>query len=547
MTYAVITSPSNQTILTDGTAQVFTAYAPDDTAVDLYKDGVFLAAMTSAGSGNYTYSWTPSAVASSVVFHAVGDVWGAGATMSVTVAETNTVDTDITTWSKSNAGITITGGQTDPFGGSNAYLVTLPVTSSTSRGVWKTASSTPTEVLNGFEMWVKPYGGIDKFYIPTAAATAKGVYIDLTNKNTKTNAPCGAIVEQIGDWYRIQITKLTGATTSDTFYWYFCQTFGSITLNIASGGTSGAYFYAPRMVGTVKLPFTDYQKLQWYYSSSASGVDTYNTRHEYLNTAADYDSATSPSEIVLRVIKPAGWDSGKKYRCLIALPALSDALEGFAGTTNATQAMVDGDFADTYNLVVIIVYDRSNSTSYWWASNSDGSNNGQDYVADIITQWAEENLAVSTSRDDKWIIGYSKSAWAGMSMMLRRPDKIGGAVLWDGNYNQVWNAGLLAGSIDTSAQFDAFNPLTIMAANAPDSIGDTRRVVVTYGNAWTADYTAMLASLNTNDVNYYTANSVTPQHAWLTSWTTAGVAALVRIMNKQYSKTSLDSASSIGG
>lgn len=518
----VFTAPVNQEIITEDVAYTVTVTSTGDTAVSLYDGVSLIGAMTDAGGGVWTYSWTPTSPDYDVQLNAVGDVSGQGETLTIVVAEANLISQNFSTgWSKTR--VTVTGSQTDPDGGSTAYRAVMGNNAATTFTINNTSAvAAPSVAASGFEIWAKPDGVTKMFIYPLEDGAQNYAHIDLVNKYTRTNRCYCKIVEERGGWYRIWFNYFESAGAGPrNFYIYFCSTFGSHA-SATFTGTEAIYLWKPRTAQNGTLPLTIYQKLAIEYVSTASGQERWDFTHPYVNSVSD----VGLNKYRIDVIKPSGWANTGDYTGVYALPALSRASEP---GTDVASTFVSGDYANTYDCVIIVPYDKSGTN--WYGEKNDGTYNTHAFTALVLTSFAREFLGVSTERNNNLLVGYSKSANGGLSLMLRNPTKFGAGAFWDGAWTQNWtfvngNGGNL--NFGTEAQWQLYNPNDILTSYL-SSVNDKTRIALLGYYTFGADLTAFKATLDANSVPYDYDSTLRGSHAYNAGWLSDAMSRLFAI------------------
>jgi hypothetical protein len=196
--------PVNQEIITEDIAYNIVVSARGNTVVTIYDGVTELGQATDNLDNTFTYAWTPASPDYDVNLTAVGDVTGISENVVVVVAEANAISQDFTNWTKSNASITVTGGQADPDGGTAAYLVTGYAATNTQMRINKAATVTPTEFNSGFEIWAKPNGLNVLMIYPLESGADNYGYLDLSSGQSLAVNAFIKIVETKDDgWVRV--------------------------------------------------------------------------------------------------------------------------------------------------------------------------------------------------------------------------------------------------------------------------------------------------------------------------------------------------------
>lgn len=536
-------APVYREILTVSTAYTVRVTAPDDTAVDFYVDGAYVAAMTFTG-GYWQYSYTPGTVAARE-FTAVGNVTGTSAAHSVVVAEANSIQTNMALWSKTNTTITV-ASVNPPIAGLTVWEVKPTSSGTASRLFSSTPSTTPTVASHGFEIWVglKPGSTVNVLAL-TNGGTA---YYDFLNDGNRVtggaggNYSCVVETKTAADgtvWKRIQTRKRddAAAPAATTMFLYLMNdiTIFVNNVNIAPGdlAAAGIYVTAPRFIGSVKIPFTINEKMIAYLDPTATaalgvaGAEQYVFSHPYINTEAGIGGAGGGS---IQLIKPAGWTSAGRYPLLLFLRALSDSTETGVGHPSTWQTASDAaaDYANRYNCIVALFTEYT--TGYWAGIFADGRANVHDFIPHVLVPWLSNRMAVSPLRNDRIFLGYSKSGNVAIRQLLMFPDVVGFAGSGDGAFLNVYPANNANLNYDVKATYDAQDPAQILSSYL-SSVNDGKRISIRGGYTWNADYAAFTAQLTAAGVQHDSLLTAWTYHGWgptgiNTGWTPLQVAEL---------------------
>lgn len=519
------TNPKNQEILTVSVGYTIRVLAPDDSAVNFKVNGSTVGAMTySAPYWQYTY--TPGAVASSTTLTAEGNVTGVGPAIDITIAEANGLDQTMTTWSTNGrCSVTAAGaGVTDPDGGTNAYDWKVTTATSGQYYIYKSVTGSVTDVFNSNEIWVTPKnpgtpGAITKInFNNTAAGACMDVGPDKAGQNTAA-VGYSWIAEKrtIGgrDWYRIQWIPSASSTTHNPTYHYMTTDFQNG--NFTGVANDGLYVYKPRAVSTTRLNPTINQKLACYFDSvigtigSSGGYERWYYKHPYVDTVTNM--AGGPGGIELQVVKPnSGWSLTANLPMLVALKPQTDGAETGSGNQTTLTTFTVDPYANTYNCVVVMPYERP-SEGYWWGVMSTGAKNMIGFLGEVLVPYAIQNWGVSRLRNDHLMIGYSKSGNAVFTQILFYPAVWGFIAAWDGAYNNAYPSNNANISYDNSTIYNAYDPLQQLTAKQA-SVLDAKRIVLLGYYTWGADQLSMKSALDGLGIQYDYNRVLQSKHSW---------------------------------
>lgn len=514
-----ITSPANQTILTQSVSFTLMASAPTAASLQFTVDGTPLGSATNAGGGVWTYAWTPGSVDYNASLTAVAN-GGAytSAPLVIVVAEANTISTNFSTWSPGGGpNPTVTSGQSDPDGGTGAYRITMPVASSQQVHLAKAASGSPSTFNSGFEIWAKTSNSIDVYLAASEDAIGHSCYLDPSTDQTNTTNTWCKIVQTSSGWSRIWF-NYTGATTAGpkTFFIYFTN---GLTSNSATfAGTETITLYAPRTAQNGTLPFTNYQKLGVYKSGTSGNAEIWTY------TGGGYITTGSVRQIF--TLKPTGWTNTGTYKALFPLSALPYGNPGVPLNTENTPGVFDaGGYANAFNCVIIIPY-GANTQQPWWAATDTGAEDEYNFFLQQVVPFATEFIGASPLQFLHRAVGYSKSGNALVGIMLRGPGTIDRAAVWDAPFEASWvtvrdNYGGSAAFV-TQANWMTYNPENLLPADAP-AVQDKTRLAILGCYFFCADQATFAATLASDSVPNYYNQTMTASHSWSSGWLPSAV------------------------
>ncbi len=393
------------------------------------------------------------------------------------------------------------------------YLVETYSAAGTAQYIEEATAGSPSENDGGFEIWVKSNGHDVLRINPQEETAAHFAAIDLTTGEKYTDDAQIAIVETVGSWHRVWYRTINSSAPPETFRLYMCKALDDITPD--SDASEGAYFFAPRTADGV-LPFTAYQNFNFELTTDGGvgEVDIYSYTHPYI----DAESDVTTTRYTIDVIKPDTWDAGNTYKRVFALPAIAK------GTENVAADFIAGDYANLYDVVIIIPYVKQ--ATPWFGTKNDGTSLQETLLTDVLMQFTEEELACSSERNDTFVIGYSKTGNAAYSLILRNPTVFGYACAWDGTFSISWDTNGLGDNYGTEAHWETFNPLDILSANV-DSVNDAERLVLLGYESYQSGQIAMQSALNGESVDFHFYAADTDDHSWGGGWLENGMSELM--------------------
>lgn len=145
------------------------------------------------------------------------------------------------------------------------------------------------------------------------------------------------------------------------------------------------------------------------FSLQAATVDTLLTR-----------SASMKKDIKAVVIKPAGYETGKRFPVVYLLHGYSDNYRGWI-----EKVPVIKEDADRYN--VLIVCPDGGYSSWYWNSPVDPAFQYETYVAEELVAFIDRQFKTITTAAGRAITGLSMGGHGALYLALKHPDVFGAA------------------------------------------------------------------------------------------------------------------------
>ena len=497
----VITTP-DQSVLTVSVQKALTA----DVSGAWLIDGV------SAGTGasiNYTPSNTDFDVTISC---------GGGRPIKAVVAEANVVTQNINSWSKTNT--TVTSGISDPFGGTAAYKVNCNANGSAAQHLINTTINPAGAALDaGFEIWAEYNASMPVLMIyPIESGATHYARINLLTGEAIGNFSECFIAESIGNWKRVIYKGLQDALFR-TPYLYLCKTLAGNS-DITTG-TEYMSLYAPRRLEG-EFPLYAKQSAYWRYDSVVTGFDRWLYRSKF-NSSENYVN----SDFSIFVLKPDSYNAANKY------PVVYVGLTEYQPNSLANPLTVikNAGLHNTHDCIFAMVQYHS-SIIPWYGEKNDGTMNVDKINLDVVRNMVDVNYSTIKHRDGRLFLGMSKSGWGAMSLLLKNPNVLGYAAMWDAPFNVTWPG--TAYGIDvafgTEVKFNAYDPKQILTSYLA-SVSDRKRIVLAGYYTFSQDQLDFKALLDAHGVEYSYLRTLEASHDWLNAWIAPTVSALMGLRN----------------
>ncbi len=138
------------------------------------------------------------------------------------------------------------------------------------------------------------------------------------------------------------------------------------------------------------------------------------------------DSPHQARETTLRVLLPDRIEEGRGYPVLYVLPVHEDGLFRHG---NGLEEVRKAGYHNQYGLICVL----PSFTSKPWFADHDLNPDKQDesHLIKTVIPFVENHYPAGASADSRLLIGFSKSGWGAMSLLLRHPNIFGRAAGWD--------------------------------------------------------------------------------------------------------------------
>jgi S-formylglutathione hydrolase FrmB len=186
----------------------------------------------------------------------------------------------------------------------------------------------------------------------------------------------------------------------------------------------------------------------------------------------------------LRVLLPDSYDPTRTYRTVYVLPVEPGNAAAYGdGLTTIRQA-------NLHNLHDTVFVAPSFSAMPWYADHATNIRLRQEsHLIRTVIPFVEARYAVERTAAGRLLLGFSKSGYGAVSMLLRRPDLFGRALAWDSPLamaNPATGYGFL-GILGTRANFAAnYQITTLLRRQASQLVGGPPRI---YLGGWGYQFT----------------------------------------------------------
>lgn len=233
---------------------------------------------------------------------------------------------------------------------------------------------------------------------------------------------------------------------------------------------------------------------------------------QVLTVQSSYAEGANPLEVLL----PDRIEPGKTYRTLYILP-VERGVGGEYG--DAIAEFRKADVHNRYGLICVFV--AFGKSAGWGGSHvSDPSIRHDRYLREVVVPLIESKFPASAKPEDRLLIGFSKSGWGVVSLLLRNLDFFGAACSWDAPL-MMTEAKLGYGSkhhYGSPEHAVGYLPITLAKQHASELAGGPPRLTIVGSQIFgqhTREFHALLESLN---IPHHYDNSVKFKHHWESGW-----------------------------
>jgi len=236
------------------------------------------------------------------------------------------------------------------------------------------------------------------------------------------------------------------------------------------------------------------------------------------------ESPFQRGETEVHVLLPDDIKPNEQLPTLFVLP-----VEAGRGTRwgDGVREVARADLHNTYRLIVV---GPTFSDLPWYADHpSDLEVRQESYLVETVLPWLEEHYPLARhDRDGRLLLGFSKSGWGALSLLLRHPDKFARAAAWDAPLMLEAPGRYGSGPIFGTAENFSHYHLAARIESAGELLGSEPRLIhLGYGNFRT-EHRRMEELLLQHDVPHVYQDGPQREHHWNSGWLADAVRLLVR-------------------
>jgi len=259
-------------------------------------------------------------------------------------------------------------------------------------------------------------------------------------------------------------------------------------------------------------------------TDEATGVQTFKIR-----------SAFTGGENHLDVLLPDDYDESRQYRVLFVLPVMPGTSTQFG---DGLEQLRKKNLHNHHDL--ILARPRFDTTPWFGNHASDPSIQHERYMNEVVVPLIDRAFSTLGNKEGRLLIGYSKSGWGALSLILRNPDIYGYAAAWDNPLAIPFGHFGTGKHYGTEAQFEKFSPLKLIAQIGAKRAGLTDRPRIALlgkslfgkwtgggqGNPDVDDTQAGRAALLEAGIAHFYSDQMKSSHHWDSMWVRPAVELL---------------------
>jgi len=231
----------------------------------------------------------------------------------------------------------------------------------------------------------------------------------------------------------------------------------------------------------------------------------------------EVDSAYLGRPCKVEVLLPDKIEPGKTYRTLYALPVGGEWTPEQPWGHPLTE-LRKIDAANRYQLICVSM---EFDTVPWYGQHAtDPTKRHAQYIKNVVVPMIEERFATTGEPADRLLLGFSKSGWGAVSLLLRNPDFFGKACAWDAplmmtEQDLKWGSRTHFGTPEAAAPYV---PVTAAKANAAEFTNGPKRFVLLGKSNFGPHVRKFHELLSDLQVPHHYNNSLKVKHHWESGW-----------------------------
>ena len=224
-------------------------------------------------------------------------------------------------------------------------------------------------------------------------------------------------------------------------------------------------------------------------------------------------SLYQPGRTTLRVLLPSRLIEDRLYRVVYVLPVEPNDERKYGDGLLEVQRL---DLANKFDAIFVA---PSFSQMPWYADHPrDKTVRQESYLLKVVVPWIEAHYPARAQASGRLLLGFSKSGWGALSLLLRHPDLFGRAAAWDaplmlGKPGKYGSAEIFG----TQENFDAYSISKLLERDAALLQAGKRLGLFGYGN-FREDHLAASALMRRLKIDFVSKDGPERKHEWTSGW-----------------------------
>jgi hypothetical protein len=244
------------------------------------------------------------------------------------------------------------------------------------------------------------------------------------------------------------------------------------------------------------------------YIGETDGVHQWGYKTAHVDSSADLDPGAP--EYLIEIVLPDSYPSGGPYPVL------------YLGGVNTVPG-VHGDplriaqqegIHNTYGCILV---SNTWKSIPWYGTKNDSTRRYDTHIKWNIFPLLVQEYNASTDREDRLVMGFSKSGWGALSLILKSPTYFGYAAAWDAPWDMAYGSWGSGDAFGTEARFNSYDPKQILAANVA-AVNDRERLWISAGKTFLTHHAPMVTRLVEQDVPHRARYLEAAAHEWNPEW-----------------------------
>ncbi len=275
-----------------------------------------------------------------------------------------------------------------------------------------------------------------------------------------------------------------------------------------------ALLAAPAWLGAQTRSSDPPAKIEPQPDNAGKGVKVFTVISAYLG---------APSTV--EVLLPDTVEKGRVYPTLYVLP-----VEGRIGGQFG-DGLAEVRKTNVHNRYGWICVTMSFDSVPWYGAHaSDPHKRHEEYLKTVVVPLVESRFPASAKASDRLLVGFSKSGWGAVSLLLRDPDFWGFACAWDSPLMMTerelkWGSRVHFGTPEQAA---GYVPMYLVEKRAAALVGGPDRLIITGSNLFGPDTRKFHELLEQAKVPHQYDKTLKSKHRWDGEWLAPALELLMR-------------------